>query len=285
VPRPFTLQRFSLLLASLLWLHVAHAAESRHFVASDGTRLHYLEAGSGHTLVLVPGWSMPAEIWTPQIEHFARRYRVVAFDPRAQGRSEVTRDGYTVERRARDIKELLDVLGPEPVVLAGWSLGVLESLAYTAEFGDARLAALVLVDNSIGEEPPPVTDPTFLDRLRRERRKTVEGFVRRMYHTPQAEPYLRHIVSAALRVPHEASIQLLSYPKPREFWREAVYAVNKPLLYAVSARFEGQARNLKDKRPRTWIEVFSNAGHALFVDEAARFNALLDDFLDKEVWR
>ena len=39
------------------------------FLTSDGVRLHYLEAGppNGHTLVLVPGWTMPAWIWMPQI--------------------------------------------------------------------------------------------------------------------------------------------------------------------------------------------------------------------------
>lgn len=263
----------------------AHAATSRYFQASDGVRLHYLEAGSGQTLVFVPGWSMPADIWAPQVQHFAARYRVIAFDPRGQGRSAIAADGYTLERRTRDLKELLDTLGPQPVALIGWSLGVLESLSYAHEFGDERLAALVLVDNSVGEDPPPVSDPTFLTRLRNDREATVERFVHRMYRSPQSRTYLKGITRAALRVPHEASIQLLGYPRPREFWRESLYAVRKPLMYTVTERFRGQAENLKQRRPGAWTEVFENAGHALFVDEAARFNALLAEFLTMEVWR
>ena len=44
------------------------AVQSRYFVTSDGVRLHYLEAGpsTGHTIVFVPGWTMPAWIWQPQ---------------------------------------------------------------------------------------------------------------------------------------------------------------------------------------------------------------------------
>src|SRR5208337_3054919 len=44
------------------------------FLTSDGVRLHYLEAGSAaaHTLVFVPGWTMPAWIWMPQILAFAQ---------------------------------------------------------------------------------------------------------------------------------------------------------------------------------------------------------------------
>lgn len=265
--------------ALLLLLSNMSAAGERDFVTSDGVRLHYHEAGAGRPIVFVPGWTMPGRIWRPQVAHFARTHRVIAFDPRGQGESAVPRDGYTAERRAQDIKELLDHLGAEPVVLVGWSLGVLDSLAYIGANGTARLAAVVLVDNSIGEDPPPVSDPTFLARLQRERVKTVEGFVRGMYRRPQDDAYLRSIVDASLRTPLDASVALLSYPYPRERWRALVYRIDKPLLYAVSARFKGQAANLKNNRPDAWIEVFDQAGHALFVDEAERFNNLLERFL------
>ena len=33
------------------------------FVTSDSVRLHYLSAGSGPTIVFVPGWTMPASCW------------------------------------------------------------------------------------------------------------------------------------------------------------------------------------------------------------------------------
>lgn len=256
---------------------------SRYFTTSDGVKLHYLEAGQGHTLVFVPGWTMPAGIWAPQIEHFAARYRVVALDPRGQGRSGIPKQGYTAERRALDIKELLDHLPGERVVLIGWSLGVLESLAYIHAHGDSRLSALVLVDNSIGEEPPPGFDPTFLERLRKNRAATVEKFVRGMYKTPQPAAYLESVSAQAQRMPLDASIALLSYPYPREFWRETVYGIRKPVLYAVTARFKGQAQNFKNRHPQASIEVFERAGHALFVDEAPRFNRRLDDFLMREV--
>ena len=256
----------------------------RYFSTSDGVRLHYWEAGRGDlTLVFVPGWTMPAEIWKAQIEQFGRMHRVIAFDPRGQGGSAVPKDGYRVERRARDIAELVEQLGPRPVVLIGWSLGVLESIAYV-KFHDAkRVQALVLVDNSIGEEPPPKFDPSFLPRLKKDRFKTVNGFVRGMYRRPQPESYYQRIVDASLQVPLDGAVALLSYPYPREFWKNALYATDLPVLYAVTERFRGQGENLKKNRPDAWVEVFPKAGHALFVDEAERFNQLLDDFLRQAV--
>ena len=72
---------------------------------------------------------MPAWIWMPQILAFSHRYHVVAFDPRGQGDSAVPATGYEPVRRGRDIAELIAHLDPPPVVVVGWSLGVLDTLA------------------------------------------------------------------------------------------------------------------------------------------------------------
>jgi non-heme chloroperoxidase len=276
--------RIAILFCILLLVASAVSARTdvadKYFSASDGVRLHYLEAGQGTTLVFVPGWTMPAHIWQSQIDHFAKRHRVIAFDPRGHGKSSVPREGYIVERRARDIGELLGELN-EPVVLVGWSLGVLESLAYVELAGTERVRALVLVDNSIGEEPPPSFDPTFVSRLKQNRKVTTERFVRNMYRTPQPETYLRQIIDSALRVPTDAAVALLSYPYPRERWKKIVYTADRPILYAVSTRFSGQAQNLKKNHPKAQIEIFDNAGHALFVDESERFNRVLEQFIEQ----
>jgi microsomal epoxide hydrolase len=47
---------------------------------------------------------------------------------------------------------------------------------------------------------------------------------------------------------------------------------------------QAQAENLQRDRPNTSIAMFPKAGHALFVDEATRFNALMSHFLENSVW-
>ena len=95
------------------------AADSRSFVTSDGARLHYLEAGpaEARTVLLVPGWTMPAWIFDRQIAALETRFHVLALDPRGQGLSEVAPYGYAYQRRGRDIAELIDRTGPGRVVL------------------------------------------------------------------------------------------------------------------------------------------------------------------------
>jgi len=275
----------ALLLALSGLLRPASAAEDRYFTTSDGVRLHYLEAGHGQTIVFVPGWTMPAWIFTPQIEAFARHYHVIAFDPRGQGDSAIAPAGYEPVRRGQDIAELLATQGPAPVLLVGWSLGVLDSLAYLHTHGDARLAGLVLEDNSVGEDPPPVAakhparpGPTL------PREVAMRNFVHAMFYRPQPRAYIDRLTEACLRTPLPAAKALLAYPVPRTYWKEAVYATTRPVLYVVRPQFAGQAANLAAHDPMAESVVLRNVGHALFVDDPTEFDTLVQDFIRRRVW-
>jgi microsomal epoxide hydrolase len=255
---------------------------SENFTTSDGVRLHYIAQGAGETLLFVPGWMMPAEIWRPQIDHFARRYRVVALDPRSQGDSQVAASGNHIRRRAEDLHELIEHLQARRVVLVGWSLSVLEALLYVKTYGDDKLAALVLVDNSVGESPPQSGDATIrYEGGPRDRRREMATFVRALFNSAQPPQYLDWLTDQVMRTPPAASVSLLAAPNPRVSWRSIVYETRKPLFYAVTDSLKGQAGTLQRKREETWSEVFSGAGHALFIDQAPRFNASLDAFLGK----
>src|SRR3977135_980870 len=106
-------QALSLMLVSLVTLHAQRAPArpwvDRWFITSDSVRLHYLSGGrgSGPAIVFVPGWTMPADIWEPQLRFFPARSRVTALDPRSQGASQGTSDGNYTDRRAQDIHELI----------------------------------------------------------------------------------------------------------------------------------------------------------------------------------
>jgi non-heme chloroperoxidase len=106
--------------------------ERGSFQTSDKVNLSYLETGKDYgggkspTIALIPGWSMPANIWRRQLEQFGRNYQTLAIDPRGQGDSDVPASGYSAERRATDLKEFLQPRAN--VLLIGWSLGAIESL-------------------------------------------------------------------------------------------------------------------------------------------------------------
>ncbi len=276
--------RFLLLLVVFCGLAGPGRARDYYFNASDGTRLHYSEVGpkGAPVIVFVPGWTMPGWIFAPQARYFRKKYQVVEFDPRGQGRSQVSAGGYDPVRRGEDIGELLDRL-PGRVVVAGWSLGVLDTLAYIHQDGDAKLAGLVLIDNSVGENPPPVWGPYHPGPVLSRDAKMYQ-FVCGMFETRQSPAYLDRLTQTCLRLPEADAQALLRYPVPREQWRADLLSTRVPVLYVVRPHLQAQAENLLRERAHTHIAVFHKAGHALFVDEAPRFNALMGHFLKNSVW-
>jgi microsomal epoxide hydrolase len=283
--------RVLLAIAAIAWTvlsaHPARAAQDRWFVTSDGIRLHYEEAGRGKTIVLVPGWTMPAWIWEAQINDFSRYFHVVAFDPRSQGESDIAPSGHEPVRRGEDIAELIAQLGPQPVVLVGWSLGVLDALAYVHNFGDSRIAGLVLVDNSVGEDPPPTASPR-LPAPRRSKRlprdQSMRNFVRGMFMHPPSDAYVERLTETCLRTPPYAAAALLSYPVPRSYWRDAIYSTPRPVLYIVRPHLAGQAANLMAHHAATESEVWDDVGHAMFVDAPGRFDNAVFSFIKRRIW-
>jgi len=165
---------------------------------------------------------MPAWIWDPQIQYFAGHYHVVALDPRSQGDSDKPLECNSPERRAQDIKELVDHLELAPVVLVGWSLGAPELLSYAEQFGGGQVCAYVLVDGFAWDKLDPQFATAMLGMFRRletDRRDFTEQFVRSMYKKPQAEEYLRRVVRASLKMPTDSAISASVGTLSRADWR------------------------------------------------------------------
>lgn len=263
---------------------------SEYFLTSDFVKLHYLEAGSGPTIVLVPGFTAPAEIWKPQLDHFAATHRVIALDPRSQGRSEKTTEGHHLVRRGKDIGELIEHLGDEPVVVVGWSLGVFEILTYAREFGTDRFRGVVLVDKRLGVdekvgEPHPSERAwrTWIAKLQHDRRNWTRQWVRALHRSEQSDEYLDAMTEAVLATPTNTAVTLLAnlmLMEERDL-RPVLDELDRPALLVFSSQpwAVAEAEMARERWPGTGVEVFENTGHALFVDKAEQFNRVLEEFL------
>jgi 3-oxoadipate enol-lactonase len=88
-------------------------------------RLNYQQTGPEDAPVVLLGSALGAthEMWAPQLDVLAERFRVVAFDHRGHGGSEVPPGPYTVEDLGGDVIELLDTLGVDQASYVGISLG------------------------------------------------------------------------------------------------------------------------------------------------------------------
>jgi pimeloyl-ACP methyl ester carboxylesterase len=108
---------------------VVAAVEPTHgtFTASDGVKIHYLEAGTGSPVVLIHGYTGTAEgNWFSNgvAEALAKNHRVVAIDCRGHGKSEKPKDPAKYgPQMAKDVLELMDHLKIEKAHVHGYSMG------------------------------------------------------------------------------------------------------------------------------------------------------------------
>ena len=257
-------------------------ARSATFRTSDGASLHFFDAGTGAAIVLIPGWTMAADIFEPQINELSTQFRVIALDPRSQGDSEKTADGNTLERHAQDIQELLDHLELHSVVLLGWSNGVPDVLTYVEQKGTANLRGVVLVDGFLKLSDPQMQKAMtgMLKMFQADRPKFTDRFVRSMYTSKQTEEYILHVKEESLKTPTNTAVVEVFNILSRGDFTPILAKVDKPVLYICEPQLESQGTLLQASLPKARVEVFKNAGHALFVDDAEHFNKVLGEFVD-----
>jgi len=85
--------------------------------------MYYEVHGEGEPLLLIAGLSEDLTSWIFQIPEFSKKYRVIVFDNRGVGRTDVPDIPYSTEMMADDSAGLLNALGIEKAHILGHSMG------------------------------------------------------------------------------------------------------------------------------------------------------------------
>ncbi|WP_308166306.1 alpha/beta fold hydrolase [Nocardia albiluteola] len=140
-------------------------------ITSDGAtlRVHSYGPENGDVIVFAHGWTCCIEYWNPQINALAGRYRVIAYDQRGHGESELGNVPLSTDLLADDLSAVLDaVLRPgQRAVLVGHSLGGMTIQAWAARTRvpvSERAAAVVLTNTAAGDL---IAETTVIPPLRR----------------------------------------------------------------------------------------------------------------------
>ena len=111
-------------------------------------RFHYLDWGNKHlpTIVFLHGGALNAHTWDLCCLALRDEYRCVALDQRGHGDSDWASDGdYSMGAQLIDTKAFVDHLALDKFILAGMSLGAINSLAFAVAHPE-RLSHLVIID-------------------------------------------------------------------------------------------------------------------------------------------
>jgi pimeloyl-ACP methyl ester carboxylesterase len=99
--------------------------EEMPYADSNGVRLYYEEAGKGTPIVFVHEFAADLRSWEPQIRHFSRRYRCIAFNARGYPPSDVPKgkSAYSQRIAADDIANVMRYAGLASAHIIGCSMG------------------------------------------------------------------------------------------------------------------------------------------------------------------
>ena len=115
----------------------------------DGSKLYFEDVGEGTPIVFSPGFICTTKFFQRNVEELSQQYRVITYDPRNFGRSSCSLKGNTVKEYAADLRELIQHLKLQDVILVGWSLSGSVVVQYAAMYNNANLKALCIHDAAL----------------------------------------------------------------------------------------------------------------------------------------
>jgi pimeloyl-ACP methyl ester carboxylesterase len=132
---------------------------AHHVIRVDGVRFHYVTAGSGAPVVLIPGWPESWIAWRKVIPLLVKAGRqVYVLDPRGVGDSDKPEGGYDLDTAARDLHGFLAATGlsrrARGVDIVGHDVGTWIGLA-DAEVYPGDVKRLVLTESAVPGVSPP----------------------------------------------------------------------------------------------------------------------------------
>ncbi len=103
-----------------------------HATSEDGIRLYYEETGTGTPVIFVHEFAGDHRSWEPQLRHFGRRYRCIAYNARGYPPSDVPANtsSYSQARAADDVRAVLTHLGIDRAHVVGLSMGGFATLHF-----------------------------------------------------------------------------------------------------------------------------------------------------------
>jgi 3-oxoadipate enol-lactonase len=112
-------------------------------------QIYYEWAGAEHLPVLLFSNSLGTNLhmWDAQVEEFSKHFRLLRYDTRGHGQSEVTPGPYTIEQLSWDAVHLLDALKLDRVYFCGLSMGGMTGMYLGANAPD-RFHKLVLCNTA-----------------------------------------------------------------------------------------------------------------------------------------
>jgi pimeloyl-ACP methyl ester carboxylesterase len=272
-----------------------------HFLADDGEKIHLKISGEGSPLIMLHGWTSSHQEWFPFLDELNAHHRVYRPDARGHGGHALAHpDSATVERMARDLKNLIDHYGIIDATAVGHSMGALTLWQYLRDHGTHGLGKLCLIDQSprllTGDDWPhgiygdfdQARNEELLTRLREDFAEGVLRFTAHGLNTRAREKYEENASGwqrsrAALRAQNPAPLIDCWRSLTEADYRDVLAAIPLPtlLVYGGQSNFyhASVAEHVASTIPDAILRIYEGTDHSPHQWQRERFARELLEFI------
>lgn len=258
-------------------------------------RLHVTDLGEGQPIVLIHGWPLSDAMYEYQYADFVQKgYRVIGITLRGYGLSDKPAGKYNYDVFADDIKVILDKLNIKNATMGGFSMGGATVIHYVAKYNAAHVSKMAL----FGAAAPIWTKRSDFD-FGLWTKEDINGLINlNNTNRPQLFEAFGQIFpanAASVSSGHGAwlsSIQAQASPYAMAEGlktlrdadlREDLKKIKIPTLILHGKLDKICAYDLAEQMNKlvanSKLVPFEKSGHALFIEEAAKFNSELLNFI------
>lgn len=257
----------------------------------NGVTLYYEDTGTGpETIVFSHGLLFSTHQFDAQVAALKNRYRVIAYDHRGQGKSEVTEGGYDMDHLSEDAAALIEALKIGPCHFAGLSMGGFMGMRLAAR-KPHLIKSLILMETTADPEPeenrPKYTLLNFIARWIGVR--VVVGSVMKImfsksFLSDPAKSADRHLWRERLAGNARSIYRAVNGVITRTSIYDEIHKISCPTLVIVGeedvATVPAKAERIVARIPGARLVRIPRAGHSSSVEQPEAVNRAILEFLE-----
>jgi pimeloyl-ACP methyl ester carboxylesterase len=246
------------------------------------------DEGAGQPVIFLHAFPLSQQMWNEQTAALSQANRVITFDWRGFGESELRGDRFAMDLLAEDLAGLMNEIGIDRAVVCGLSMGGYAAFAFYRKYAD-RVKALILADTRAGadnEEGKHARREMAELALQSGAAVIADRMIPRLLApvTLQNKPAIAERVRAIIegnRPETIAAAQRGMAERPDS--TELLAKISCPTLLIVGSDDTltppNEAERMRDRISDARLVVISEAGHLSNLEQPDDFNRAVADFL------
>ena len=264
--------------------------------AADGTKLYYEVQGSGPPIVFVHELAGTCRSFDVQVAALKPRFRCITFNARGYPPSDVpsSPESYSQDIAAADIGAVMDAAGVRDAHVMGVSMGSAAALQFALAH-PARVRSAILCSIGSGSDAKPDDYVANMEAMAARVEKNGAAQIRENFTTSPARLKLKEKNPAEFEkfLAELAQFSVLGLTNtmrgvqkrrpPLYAHKQKIAAMTIPTLVVLGGDDAGCAKPsqfLKETLLGARLEILPNTGHGVNIEEPARVNRMVAEFID-----